>query len=199
MAAVKLERLIMKEISGVDDPANEIPGWMVAKAAGADDTSIVGKLFKALSAGKDDIDMTMDELNAELDTRFAAFTEELTKAVGQTVSEALAKSAVEETPAGETATAPVATAAPIEAAPVATPAIDADTVAKAIEAGIEKAMTPVIDALDAVIDRTAALEKGTVLRKSLDGQEGGGDETPAEPTLKDAIGAVLKGAKVTLT
>jgi hypothetical protein len=30
--AVKLERLFINEVSGVDDPANESPGWMVAKA-----------------------------------------------------------------------------------------------------------------------------------------------------------------------
>jgi hypothetical protein len=27
----KLEKLLIGEVSGVDDPANEIPGWMVAK------------------------------------------------------------------------------------------------------------------------------------------------------------------------
>lgn len=31
--AVKLARLFMQEVSGVDDPANELPGWMVMKAA----------------------------------------------------------------------------------------------------------------------------------------------------------------------
>jgi hypothetical protein len=30
----KLERLVMLEVSGVDDPANQLPGWMVSKAAG---------------------------------------------------------------------------------------------------------------------------------------------------------------------
>ena len=29
-----LERLFMTEVSGVDDPANELPGWMVTKSAG---------------------------------------------------------------------------------------------------------------------------------------------------------------------
>jgi hypothetical protein len=32
--AVKLEKLIIGEVSGVDDPANQIPGWMVQKSAG---------------------------------------------------------------------------------------------------------------------------------------------------------------------
>ena len=34
MDAVKLERLLIGEISGVDDPANQVPGWMVLKARG---------------------------------------------------------------------------------------------------------------------------------------------------------------------
>jgi hypothetical protein len=32
----KLERLSIHEVSAVDDPANEVPGWMIAKAAGGD-------------------------------------------------------------------------------------------------------------------------------------------------------------------
>ena len=32
MDQVKLQRLTMTEISGVDDPANQLPGWMVTKA-----------------------------------------------------------------------------------------------------------------------------------------------------------------------
>jgi hypothetical protein len=183
----------MKEISGVDDPANEIPGWMVAKAA--DDTSIVGKIRKALSTtGKEDIDMTQDELNAELDARFATLAEGLVEAVSKAVAAAL--------PSVE---APVAATtevtAPVEAAPVDAPAgITEETIAKAIETGIETAITPVLDVIDKALDRIVAIETGTVIRKSLDGQEGGDDgAAPQAPTLSDAIGAVLKGAKVTLT
>lgn len=33
MEPVKLERLLIQEVSGVDDPANELPGWMVTKSA----------------------------------------------------------------------------------------------------------------------------------------------------------------------
>lgn len=32
MTATKLEKLLLQEISAVDDPANEIPGWQVMKA-----------------------------------------------------------------------------------------------------------------------------------------------------------------------
>jgi hypothetical protein len=31
----KLERLLIAEVSGVDDPANEVPGWMLMKSAAA--------------------------------------------------------------------------------------------------------------------------------------------------------------------
>lgn len=34
MESVRLDRLLIKEVSGVDDPANELPGWMVTKSAG---------------------------------------------------------------------------------------------------------------------------------------------------------------------
>jgi len=29
---VKLQKLLMKEVSGVDDPASQLPGWMIAKS-----------------------------------------------------------------------------------------------------------------------------------------------------------------------
>jgi len=34
MESVKLDKLLIQEVSGVDDPANMLPGWMVTKAAG---------------------------------------------------------------------------------------------------------------------------------------------------------------------
>lgn len=34
MESVRLDRLLISEVSGVDDPANQLPGWMVTKAAG---------------------------------------------------------------------------------------------------------------------------------------------------------------------
>lgn len=34
--STKLERLFIGEVSGVDDPANEIPGWMVSKSVSGD-------------------------------------------------------------------------------------------------------------------------------------------------------------------
>jgi hypothetical protein len=35
MDQVKLERLLIQDVSGVDDPANQLPGWLVTKARGA--------------------------------------------------------------------------------------------------------------------------------------------------------------------
>jgi hypothetical protein len=31
----QLDRLKMEEVSGVNDPANQLPGWMVAKSVGS--------------------------------------------------------------------------------------------------------------------------------------------------------------------
>ena len=35
MPSVKLEKLLISEVSGVDDPANQAPGWIVMKSRGA--------------------------------------------------------------------------------------------------------------------------------------------------------------------
>lgn len=39
MEQVKLDRLLISEVSGVDDPANQLPGWMVTKSAGGKDAT----------------------------------------------------------------------------------------------------------------------------------------------------------------
>ena len=41
-----LQQLTLSEVSGVDDPAHELPGWLVAKARGNEDAVI--KEFRAL-------------------------------------------------------------------------------------------------------------------------------------------------------
>lgn len=54
------------------------------------------------------------------------------------------------------------------------------------------------DALSKTLDRIEALEKRSVTKRSLSSQEGEeGDKS--EPTLKDAIGAALRGGKVELS
>jgi hypothetical protein len=42
-----LERLMITEVSGVDDPANEIPGWMVTKSLPPDDRVILESVAMA--------------------------------------------------------------------------------------------------------------------------------------------------------
>jgi hypothetical protein len=57
----KLETLLMEEISGVDDPANQLPGWMVTKSRTQREGVLeaVENLRKA--CGGDD-DLTIDVL-----------------------------------------------------------------------------------------------------------------------------------------
>lgn len=48
MQQTKLETLLITEVSGVDDPANELPGWMVTKARRGDDllTTVKAIIFR---------------------------------------------------------------------------------------------------------------------------------------------------------
>jgi hypothetical protein len=205
--ATKLEGLLIKEISGVDDPANEVPGWMVAKSgtvaadpaasegsadpatvaeavapapAEAEALSVVGKI-RALLTGKEDIDMTKEEMNAELDVRFDALSETIKSLVPAAVE---APAEVAEIPAETAAADPVVVG------------VTAEDVSKAIEDGL----APFLEVIDKTLDRIAGIESALVIRKSLTGQESRDDETADNtPTLNDAFALALKGAKVELS
>ena len=47
----KLERLTISEVSGVADPANELPGWMVAKARGSGGDSLPFAILRDIASG----------------------------------------------------------------------------------------------------------------------------------------------------
>ena len=196
----------------MDDPANEAPGWMVAKSGTSPDAavggvvvhqhfsvtdpaasaeveapapaeaaalSVVGKI-KALLTGKEDIEMTKEEMNAELDVRFDALSETLKSLI----------------PASVEAPAEVATpeAAPEE--PAVAAGVTADEVSKAVEDGL----APFLEVIDKTLDRIAGIESALAIRKSLDGQETRDDESADnKPTLNDAFTAALKGRKVELS
>lgn len=189
MEAKKLEKLLISEVSGVDRPANMLDGWMIQKSVDGeaaaqeqDETSLIGKIRALLAtgstnAGKDDISMTTEELAKELDDRFAAF--------GETLNERLTKAT--EDAATAAAAAAAATAPEAETAPE-TAAVTIEDVTKAIEAGLEAAIAPVLEICDKALDRIAGLEKGSVTRKSIDGQENGLEtEEQPTPTVGDAI------------
>lgn len=303
--ATKLEKLLIGEVSGVDDPANQIPGWMVAKATGAapelrvgpdtawivgdaekrvraltgaedgptpkyaacflysggegdrfgdfkflvtdvvdgelalmpaalkaaaqrlpgtdlseadkdavgaliedlskrvtpaapeadasDATSILGKVRLLLSGngdspGKEDLNMDKAELTAILDERDEALVAKFAAAVAPAV-----EAPVEGTPAAAETTVP---ATELSEAQVA-------QVTKAIEDGLAAALAPYNEILENVINRTAAVEKNTVRRTSLEGQEGGDDVDAdtakgAEPTpTQKAIRAAFERGSVT--
>ena len=151
-------------------------------------TSIVGKI-KALLTGKEDIDMTKEELQAELDERFVA--------LGDALAERLSKSV--ETPAPEGEELPTAeepTVVEGEAQETAVAAITSEDVAKAVTEALET----VIEAVSKTLDRLSAVEDRLAIRKSLDGQEAAGEgDEPATPTISDAITAAFKGRAVTLS
>lgn len=80
--ATRLEQLILKEISGVDDPANEAPGFAIFKAKDSQtksateasgngrETTIFGKLLRAVTGEKGDVlDMERSELESILKER----------------------------------------------------------------------------------------------------------------------------------
>jgi hypothetical protein len=184
----RLEKLFIGEVSLVDDPANESPGFMVAKATEAepeleseDPTSLLGKIRDLLKgSGKEDIDMTKEELHAELDEKLAPLAELTSK-----VDELISKSVEAPAPAGEVETE--STEAEAENA------LTEEVVKSAIEAGIKEALEPVFEVLEKTLDRLEAVESKFVTRKSLEGQETSvEDGTEATPTLSDAIAKALK-------
>ena len=148
-----------------------------ARVAKGNDGSLVGKI-KLLLSGKEDLDMTKDELNAELDSRLGPISAAL---------ETLAKS-VEVLP---TALAPT---------PDPDPDPEQETVTEEeVTKRLADALAPFHEILEKVLDRLERTEKALAIRKSLDGQESVGDGgEPRKPTVSDAIGAALRGRKVEL-
>ena len=208
MEPTELQRLLVKEVSGVDDPANEIPGWMVAKAAAdlattasptEDAPTFVARLRKSLglATGKD-IDMTADELTTTLTANNEALAKSIVEGVGAAVADAVAKSV----PAPAEAAAAAAPAA--EAAPAA---VTMEAIEAAITAGVEAGLTKAIegdettkgvnDILGAVIDRVAQIEKafGVAARTSLDGQESAAADAATDATKSKEKAPAVSGVQ----
>lgn len=193
MTSTKLEKLLIGEVSGVDDPAHEIPGWMVAKAAtppasdAAGDSGFVDKIKALITkggepTGESEIEMTKDELVAVLEEREVALVEKMTEAVAKSVE---VPAAGEATPAAEV-TPP---------APAETTTTTAETLSvEDIQKGIAEALAPYAEALEKTLDRLAAVETALAkgARMSLNGQETQGEGTEAPPTVRDGIAAALK-------
>lgn len=202
VATTKLEQLKIGEVSGVDDPAHELPGWMIAKAKKPGDVpdasansdspeeaqSIVGKIRNLVfPAGKEEVEMTKEELNETLDARDEALTKSLVEAISEAVKPAPVEKA-DEVPA----VVPETTETP--EAPEAAAALTAEDVTK----GVEEALQPVLEILDKALDRIAAVENGQTnsARKSLDGQESAGGEAEAETTLPPVQAAISKALNI---
>jgi hypothetical protein len=195
MHATKLEKLFIGEISGVDDPANQSPGWVVMKAEGAPEgalvvvpgdaadeaaTTTIKDRLKGWVLGKEDLQVDKSELTAILDERDESLVAKVVEAVSKSV----------DTPVVAPVEEPVA---PVVAAPVIAEAtLTVEDVVKAIEVGLE----PYNEILEKVLDRLekaeGALTKGA--RTSIDGQEGStaSDGEPEAPKLGDAIAKALR-------
>jgi len=170
--------------------ALEVVTKSASQSAGQQDApSILDRLRKVLD-GKDEIEMTQDELNAALDARMGALGDELVEKLRKSVEAPSAEGApaVEAAPAVEPAATPETPAEP---------QLSIEDVTKAIEEG----MKPYHDIFEAVIDRVGNIETalGIAARKSLDGQEGEArGEEPQAPTTQTAIAKALQGHRVTL-
>ena len=216
--ATKLERLLIEEISAVDDPANQIPGFMVAKAAGtvpvvpdpapADAPQTIVEKIRGLlfPAGKDDIEMTSEELTTILDSRDDALVEKFAAVVKSAPSE---EEVVPGEGTNEEQLGSLETPDP-DAGPVAegTPpagendvdvdvavAVTAEDVDKAIQDAL--ASTKYSEILEKTLDRMERIEisLGIAARKSLEGQEDGSgtpEDTPTPPTFSDAFKSLVK-------
>lgn len=196
MEQTKLDRLLMTEVSGVDDPANQLPGWMVTKSADAPNK--LARIKTALGLGdppgQEGLDMDRDELTTILDEREDALVSKVAEALVAKSAPAVGEGATEATEATTEPVAPVAEAAP---------AITAEDVAKAIEAGVnagvEALRADMTSVFEALITRFENTEKhiGIAARTSLDGQEAdaeGSTETTEKsaPDLGDAIAKALR-------
>jgi hypothetical protein len=186
----KLVKLSIGEVSGVDSPANEIPGFMVMKStdAASDETatSLLGKIRDLIKgSGKEDIEMTKEELTTELDARFEAFGEALVEKLSKSVEAPEAEGAT----AVEKATEVEKTE--VEKAEVVEPGLTIEDVTKAISEALE----PYGEVFEKVLERIERTEKALAIRKSLDGQEGGEVEEAKEPTVGDAIAKAFAGRR----
>ncbi len=193
----KLEKLLISEVSGVDDPANELPGWLVQKAATATPTKAADPAAPTLKDrlgllfGKED-DVTKEELVAILDERdalakAAAPAEPVVPVVApvpapEPVATATAKAEGDPIPAPAAVVEAPAAPAP---APVAVAALTEADVTKAVETAVE----PIVEALSKTLDRLAAVEAHFVTRKSIVGDD-------SEPVAKNTntVGAAIAGA-----
>lgn len=195
MEPTKLERLLISEVSGVDAPANQLDGWMVAKSREADgstDTTIVAKIKDLLLGSpeeKEDLDMDQDTLVAILSEN----NEVLAKAVAEAVAKSVAPAEGEGTEE-PTAVAEVETTEATEVTSEATPEVD---IAKSIEEALTAALTPYNELIEKVLDRIETVEShlGVAARKSIDGQEAAVEGEPVEkstPDLADAIASAFR-------
>lgn len=235
-----MDRLLVSEVSGVDDPANGIPGWALMKSAD-ELNAVLGEYEKTEKANADllsamegamermsdapeevvsamktivgylkqdggsespakkfmervrdlvkrekvneteEIEVTKEELNTELDNRFASFAEQIGGQLKDTLTKALE-------PAKEE---PVKSESEGE---------DADKIVESLAEVLEKELNPVREALMKTLDRVEALEKNTVGRTSLEGQDdrSGDDVEKSKNTLRGAIRSALDGKKVEL-
>jgi hypothetical protein len=188
--AIRLAKLLITETSSVDDPANELPGWIVQKAAGTGPTApIVAKIrdliLGAPLEGKDDIEMDAAELTAILDER-------IEKALAAN-ADAVAKT-VEPAPTGEVA--PVVVPA-TEVAPATEPvAIAPGLTAEDVTKGVKEAIEPLLEVIDKALDRIENVETalGYAARKSIEGQETneGAEGEDKTPDLADAIAKAFR-------
>lgn len=182
-------------------------GEAATKAAAPDEDapSTLEKIRNLLfPARKDEVDMTVEELNAALDEREPALIEKVAEVV-------IAKSAApaEGASAGAGTEAPAAAEAPsAEATEQLVETLKA-SLTESLTESTQEALKPYNEILDATLERIAGIEKalGIVTRKSLDGQENGaGDGTEGTTTTKATFGdaltalakAHLRGEKVAL-
>jgi hypothetical protein len=209
--ATKLEGLLIKEISGVDDPANEAPGWMVAKSGTTGDVLPEGGIVIHQHFNTDTTNVVDVEAPAPAEAEALSVVgkikalltgkEDIDKTKEELAIELDSRFAdLSETlkslvPASIEAPAEVAEVAPEIAAVPEVAGVSAEDVAKAIEDGL----APFLEVIDKTLDRIAGIESALVIRKGLDGQESRDESADTTPTLNDAFALALKGAKVELS
>lgn len=183
---------LTKAMAGSTAPANE------------EATSVATRLRKLLfPAGKDEVEMTSDELKTELDARDERLVESIKGLLAPaTDASSDATAAGESTAKNEDGTPVVAPAADAAADAAVEPAADAtpevtasELTAEDVTKAVGEALAPYNVILEKVLERVEGLEGRFAVssRKSMDGQESAADETveKATPKLGDAIRAAF--------
>jgi len=208
--ATRLAKLKIDEVSGVDDPANLTPGWLVMKSKDELEAILktaenmqgeLGMLGTALAISEDALGAAPDEvkdavakLRAHIeseakpeDVEKVSLAQKIVRLIG---GKPEATTETEPTPAAKSESEPEAKGDSGE--------LDVEAFAKALGEKLNEELEPIREVLSSVLDDVSKLKGRTAGSRALAGQEVETSATKARDneSLGDVFARVLKGEKV---